>query len=211
MNTPFVKLILGLALATPAATVRAETAYFAGGCFWCVESDMDHVKGVTATTSGYAGGTLTNPTYENHEGHAEAVKVEFDASVISYAELATIFLRSIDVTDPDGQFCDRGPSYRPVVFPDGKAQTKAALKAVREAGKELGVKVAVPIEPFTTFSEAEDYHQDYYLGKKLRLTRFGPVAQSEAYKLYREGCGRDDRVREVWGEKAYQGIEKHSG
>lgn len=199
------------ALAASMHSAHAETAYFAGGCFWCVESDMDHVKGVTYTVSGYAGGTLADPTYENHEGHAEAVKVEFDPKVISYGELAAIFLHSIDVTDPDGQFCDRGPSYRPVLFPLGKDQEKAAVKALKDAGKDLGGEIAVPAEPFTTFHPAEDYHQDYYLGDNLRLTRFGPVAQSEAYKLYRRGCGRDERVKDVWGDKAYQGIEKHPG
>ena len=211
MNTPSLKLLLALGICAPALPADAETAYFAGGCFWCVESDMDHVKGVTSTISGYAGGTLADPTYGNHEGHAEAVKVEFDPKVIGYEELAAIFLRSIDVTDQDGQFCDRGSSYRPVLFPRGKNQENAALKALVDAEKDLGAKLSVPVEPFTTFYPAEDYHQDYYLGQSLRLTRFGPVAQSEAYKLYREGCGRDERVKAVWGDKAYEGIEKHSG
>lgn len=211
MNAPTFKLFLAFAVSASAFPAHAETAYFAGGCFWCVESDMDHVKGVTSTTSGYAGGTMANPTYENHEGHTEAVKVEFDPNVISYGELAAIFLRTIDVTDPDGQFCDQGSSYRPALFPKGKVQEKAAAKALKDAEADLGSKLAVPSEPFTTFYPAEDYHQDYYLGQNLRLTRFGPVAQSKAYKLYREGCGRDERVKAVWGDKAYQGVAKHSG
>ena len=211
MNAPTLKLFLALGLSVMAAPSHAETAYFAGGCFWCVESDMDHVKGVTSTISGYAGGKMADPTYENHEGYTEAVKVEFDPKVISYGELSAIFLRSIDVTDAEGQFCDRGASYRPALFPQGKDQEQAAAKSVQDASADLGAKIAVPVEPFTTFYAAEDYHQDYYLGQKLRLTRFGPVAQSEAYKLYREGCGRDERVKQVWGDKAHMGIEKHSG
>jgi peptide-methionine (S)-S-oxide reductase len=211
MNAPILKLFLALAVSASALPAKAETAYFAGGCFWCVESDMDSVKGVTSTISGYAGGALADPTYQNHEGHAEAVKVEFDPSVVSYSDLTAIFLRSIDVTDAGGQFCDRGSSYRPVLFPQGKEQESAALKALKDAEKDLGSTIAVPSEPFTTFYPAEDYHQDYYLGQSLRLTRFGPVAQSKAYKLYREGCGRDERVKAVWGDKAYMGIEKHSG
>jgi peptide-methionine (S)-S-oxide reductase len=211
MNAPILKLFLVLAVSATAIPAKAETAYFAGGCFWCVESDMDSVKGVTSTVSGYAGGTKPNPTYENHEGYTEAVKVDFDPNIISYGDLTAIFLRTIDVTDPDGQFCDQGSSYRPALFPQGKEQEIAAIKALKDAETDLGGKIAVPTEPFTTFYAAEDYHQNYYLGSNLRLTRFGPVAQSKAYKLYREACGRDERVKAVWGDKAYQGIVKHSG
>jgi peptide-methionine (S)-S-oxide reductase len=188
------------ALAAPAA---AETAVFAGGCFWCVEKDMDHVKGVTKTISGFAGGTADNPTYRSHDGYTEAVKIEFDPNVISYEDLVTRFLRTIDVTDGEGQFCDRGDSYVPAVFVLDEAQSAAAKRAVSEAEKALGQKLAVPVRQHTRFGQAEAYHQDYYLGENRILTRFGYIKQSEAYANYRKGCGRDARVKQVWGKQAY--------
>jgi peptide-methionine (S)-S-oxide reductase len=192
---------LAMGAVIPAAS--AETAIFAGGCFWCVESDMDHVKGVTATISGYAGGTLPNPTYENHEGHIEAVKVEFDPKVVSYDTLVNHFLRTIDVTDDGGQFCDRGHSYITTVFTFGEDQMKVAQQAISRAEKDLGQKVVTPVVAATTFTDAEDYHQNYYLGEDLKLTRFGIIAQNKAYVNYRKGCGRDERVKQVWGDKAF--------
>ncbi len=187
----------------------AETAVFAGGCFWCVESDMDHVKGVTSTTSGYAGGTMENPTYENHDGYTESVKVEFDPAVVPYEKLVSTFLRTIDVTDDGGQFCDRGSSYVSAIFPMDAAQKAAAKKAVAEAEKSLGKKIVTPVTDFTTFTDAEGYHQNYYLGESRVLTRFGYVKQTEAYAGYRKGCGRDAQVKSVWGDQAFQGVEAH--
>ncbi len=185
------------------AHAKTETAIFAGGCFWCVESDMDHVKGVTATTSGYAGGTIKNPDYHNHEGYKEAVKVEFDPDVVSYESLVSHFLRTIDVTDADGQFCDRGDAYTTAIFTYGADQLSVAGAAVKRAEKDLGRPVVTPVTAATTFTDAEDYHQNYYLGQNRVLTRFGYVKQSEAYHGYREGCGRDARVKDVWGPAAY--------
>ncbi|MFN0190650.1 MAG: peptide-methionine (S)-S-oxide reductase MsrA [Aestuariivirga sp.] len=182
---------------------NAETAVFAGGCFWCVESDMDKVKGVTSTTSGYAGGTLKNPTYENHEGHVEAVKVEFDPAIVSYDQLVARFLRTVDVTDDGGQFCDRGFAYTTAVFTFGKAQKASADAAIAAAKKSLEKEIATPVRNFTTFTDAEDYHQNYYKGDDLKLTRFGLIRQSDAYKRYRKACGRDARVKEVWGKEAF--------
>lgn len=187
----------------------AETAVFAGGCFWCVESDMDHVKGVTSTVSGYAGGTMENPTYENHEGYTEAVKLEFDPAVVSYETLVSTFLRTIDVTDAGGQFCDRGSSYVSAIFPIDAKQKAAADKAVAEAEKVLGQKIVTPVVSFTTFGNAEDYHQDYYKGDNRVVTRFGIIKQSDAYARYRKGCGRDAQVKSVWGAEAFKGIEAH--
>lgn len=187
----------------------AETAVFAGGCFWCVESDMDHVKGVTSTVSGYAGGTMENPTYENHEGYTEAVKLEFDPAVVSYETLVATFLRTIDVTDAGGQFCDRGSSYVSAIFPMDAKQKEAAEKAVVEAEKVLGQKIVTPVVSFTTFGNAEDYHQDYYKGDNRVVTRFGIIKQSDAYARYRKGCGRDAQVKSVWGAEAFKGIEAH--
>jgi peptide-methionine (S)-S-oxide reductase len=196
-------LFAATVLCLSALPASAETAIFAGGCFWCVESDMDHVKGVTATVSGYAGGTKANPSYEDHDGYVEAVKVEFDPKVVSYDVLVNHFLRTIDVTDDGGQFCDRGHSYTTAIYTFGDEQKKLADTAVDRAESELGKIVATPVIPATTFTDAEDYHQNYYLGEDLKLTRFGVVKQSKAYKYYREGCGRDARVKAVWGEKAF--------
>jgi peptide-methionine (S)-S-oxide reductase len=198
------KLIFAaLAAVSFASYAQAETAVFAGGCFWCVESDMDHIQGVTSTTSGYAGGTLKNPTYENHEGHVEALKVEFDPKIVSYDTLVARFLRTVDVTDDGGQFCDRGFAYTTAIFTTSAAQKKSADAAIAAAEKSLGQKVVTPVKPFTTFTDAEDYHQDYYLGDSLKLTRFGLINQADAYKRYRKACGRDARVKEVWGKEAF--------
>ena len=186
-----------------APVANAETAIFAGGCFWCVEKDMDHVKGVTSTISGYAGGTTKGPTYRSHEGYTEAVKIEFDPKIISYESLTAHFLRTIDVTDGEGQFCDRGRSYIPALFPTDKKQMSAAAQALKDAEKDLGQKLAVELSDNPSFYDAEDYHQNYYLGTTRTLTRFGYVKQSEAYAGYREGCGRDARVKEVWGKNAH--------
>ncbi len=185
------------------ALAKPDTAVFAGGCFWCVESDFDKVKGVTSTTSGYAGGTMKNPTYRNHEGNQEAVKVEFDNEVVSYADLVARFLRSTDVVDAGGQFCDRGDAYISAIFTMSDEQQKTAEAAKAEAEKALGQKIVTPIKPFTTFGDAEDYHQNYYLGQNRVFTRFGWIKQADAYEKYREGCGRDERVKELWGKAAY--------
>jgi len=194
--------VLALAAATallPLAASRAaaETAIFAGGCFWCVESDMDQVPGVTATVSGYSGGTKRNPTYSDHEGHREVVKVEFDPARISYQQLVATFLRTIDPTDGGGQFCDRGHAYSTAVYAVGEDQLAAARKAKAEAERQLGGKLATEVAAAGPFTEAEDYHQDYY--------RSNPAK----YKYYRFACGRDARVREVWGADAYKGVPSH--
>ena len=185
------------ALPATSFTASAETAIFAGGCFWCVESDMDHVPGVTATISGYSGGTLANPTYQNHEGHREVLKVEFDPAKVSYDQLVSIFLRTIDPTDDGGQFCDRGHAYTTAVYAVGDAQLASATKAKADAEKQLGVKLATEVAPAGAFTDAEDYHQNYY--------KVNPAK----YKYYRFACGRDDRVKEVWGADAYKGVPSH--
>lgn len=196
-------MIIALTLNTHTVIAKTQTAIVAGGCFWCVESDFDKMKGVISTTSGYAGGTIKNPTYRNHEGNQEAVKVEFDPAIIPYEKLIAGFLRTIDVTDAGGQFCDRGDSYISALFPNSPAQKAAAENAIAGASKALGTKVVTPIKPFTTFTDAEDYHQNYYLGENRVLTRFGWIKQSDAYHRYREGCGRDVQVKKVWGAQAY--------
>lgn len=184
------------------ASAKTEKAIVAGGCFWCVESDFESVKGVKSVVSGYTGGSLANPTYENHEGHYEAVEITFDNAKISYGELIGKFLRSVDVTDAGGQFCDRGSAYRTAIFPLNAEQTAAAKAAVAEGEKALGKNIVTPVKPASKFWIAEDYHQDYYKGSNLVLTRAGPKKQSNAYKFYREACGRDARVKQVWGDQA---------
>ena len=194
--------LVGLGLAS-AASAKTEKAIVAGGCFWCVESDFEPVPGVLDVVSGYTGGEMENPTYENHDGHYEAVEITFDSAKISYDDLMAKFLRSVDVTDAGGQFCDRGSAYRTAIFPLNAAQESAAKAAIAEAEAVLGTKVVTPVLPAGKFWIAEAYHQDYYKGTNLVLTRAGPKKQSNAYKFYRKACGRDARVRELWGDQAF--------
>lgn len=198
-------LMTGAAYTVPA---NAETAVFAGGCFWCVESDLEQLPGVRDVVSGYAGGTTQNPTYKNYErgGHREVVQVDFDETKISYVELLAIFLRTVDVTDSGGQFCDRGFGYSTAIHPLSDAQEKAAKQEVAEAEKALGRKVVTPIEDAAIFWPAEDYHQGYYKSNQRTLTRFGYVTRADAYKGYRKACGRDARVKQVWGSEAFKGL-----
>lgn len=163
---------------------RAE-AIFAGGCFWCVESDFEHVDGVLEAISGYTGGALQNPTYENHEGHVEAVRVIYDPGRVSYAQLLHHFWRHHDPLDSGGQFCDRGASYRAAIFVTPE-QRSIAERSLADTRRILGRPIATPILPATRFWPAETYHQGYY--------QRNPVQ----YRFYRWRCGRDQRVEEVW-------------
>lgn len=178
------------------AMAQNETAIFAGGCFWCVESDFDHVDGVVSTVSGYAGGTIDNPTYQNHPDYIEAVKITFDPAVVTYDELLTAFWHSVDATDAGGQFCDRGHSYITTIFADGPEQRAAAVASKQAVAADLQVsgQIVTPIVDATTFYDAEDYHQDYYLKNSVQ------------YNFYRFRCGRNARVDQVWGDKSYLGI-----
>lgn len=167
-----------------------ESAVFAGGCFWCVESDFDKVDGVIETISGYTGGETTNPTYKTHtkQGHFEAVKVKYDPTEVTYSELLDFHLRHIDPTDDGGQFCDRGNSYRTAIFVEDaeqRAEVEAKFAAV-EASGELIAPIVTQILDNAPFYDAEGYHQDYYLKNPAR------------YQVYRRGCGRDKRVKAVW-------------
>ncbi len=177
-----------------AASGRAETAIFAGGCFWCTEADFEKVPGVTAAVSGYTGGTTADPTYDRVSaggtGHYEAVRVTYDPARISYQELARYFVRTVDPTDAGGQFCDRGESYRTAIFAADPAQRAAAQAVLADAGKTLRRPLATPVLPAARFYPAEDYHQDYYKKNELK------------YGFYRSRCGRDARLAEVWGKKA---------
>jgi len=156
--------------------------------------------------SGYTGGKTANPTYKQvtkgGSGHYEAVRIDFDASRVSRETLLAMFLRSIDPTDAGGQFCDRGDSYRSAIFVSNPGEKALAEKVKAKAQSDLGQKIVTPILSVAPFYPAEAYHQDYYKGTKLVITRFGPRKQSKAYKLYRDACGRDQRVHQLWGESA---------
>ncbi len=171
---------------------QTQIAIFAGGCFWCVESDFDKVPGVTETVSGYIGGHLKNPTYEQVSaggtGHTEAVKITFDPKKISYEKLLDIFWRSIDPTTKDRQFCDVGDQYRSGIFHLSSEQKKLAEQSKAELDKNKPFKesIVTEITQATKFYPAEEYHQNYYQKNPLR------------YKYYRYSCGRDKRVTELW-------------
>lgn len=189
--------VAALLLTVPGyAAVAAEpkTAIFAGGCFWCVESDFEKVPGVAGAVSGYIGGTTAKPTYETAAagGHIEAVKVTYDPDKVSYKALLDYFWRHVDVLDGGGQFCDRGNTYRPAIFADGAEQKQAAeaSKAALDASKVFPKPVAVTIEDAALFTPAEEYHQDYYKKNPIR------------YNYYRAGCGRDARIKALWGKDA---------
>jgi peptide-methionine (S)-S-oxide reductase len=178
----------------------------AGGCFWCVEADFESVPGVVEAVSGFAGGTIEAPTYRQvtagGTGHYEVVRLTYDAGVIGYDEILRLFLRSVDVTDAGGQFCDRGPSYRTAIFVDGPGERAIAEAAIAEAEAVLGQAVVTPVLDAAPFWPAEDYHQDFHASDALILTRFGPRRKSVAYALYRDSCGRDARLSELWGDEA---------
>jgi peptide-methionine (S)-S-oxide reductase len=166
---------------------RIETAIFAGGCFWCMEHDMGAIPGVLDVMSGYTGGRLRNPTYHNHEGHYEAVRVRYDANRITYAQLLERYWPLTDPTDNRGQFCDRGASYRPAIFVTEAQRgiAEASLQALRASNRVNG-QIITPILPVSRFTNAEAYHRDY--------ARRNPGQ----YAMYRTACGRDARLRQVW-------------
>lgn len=202
-------LLIGIAVAVGGQGVEAsetETLTVAGGCFWCVEADFEKVQGVSEVVSGFTGGTVANPTYRQvvagNTGHYEAVQIMFDPSVVSRDQLLSMFLRSIDVTDPDGQFCDRGAAYRTAIFVSDDGEKAQAQRALDEAERTLGMNVVTPVLSEGPFYPAGAYHQDYYKSDDLIVTRFGPRKKSTAYSLYRDACRRDERVRELWGSAA---------
>ena len=190
-------------------TLRAQSKdsiILAGGCFWCVEADFEKVNGISEVISGYTGGFVENPTYKQvvkgGTGHYEAVIIHFDPEIITTKNILYKFFRSIDPTDADGQFCDRGHSYKSAIFAKPN-QILIAKNALLEAEAILGEKIVTPILEVSKFFTAEKYHQDYYKGENLVLTRFGPIKQKNAYKRYRSACGRDERLKEVWGKDAF--------
>jgi peptide-methionine (S)-S-oxide reductase len=198
MSFRFVRLIAALALllgaSTPGLALAAplQTAVFSGGCFWCMEHDMKAIPGVVSVVSGYTGGTVDHPTYEEVSsettGHYESVKVTFDPAKIDYGFLLYRYWKLIDPTDNGGQFCDRGPSYRPAIFVANPQQRAIAEKSEADAQKQLKHgKIIVPILPLKTFWPAEAYHRDYAHTHMIE------------YNIYRVGCGRDATLKKVWG------------
>lgn len=178
----------------------------AGGCFWCVEADFERVPGVIEAVSGFTGGDVQNPSYKDvvsgGTGHIEAVQIRFDPAQVSRRELFDLFFRSVDPTDANGQFCDRGYSYTTAIFAGSLEERADAQAAKANAQSELGQTIVTPINDASAFYPADAYHQDYYKQRDLILTRFGPKRKSEAYKAYRNACGRDARVVELWGTNA---------
>ena len=186
-----------LAKAPAAASMKGTAeAVFAGGCFWCLEHDLEHLPGVVDAVSGYSGGSLRNPTYRQVSaggtGHQEAVRVRFDPARLSYATLLRSYWRNVDPFDGGGQFCDRGSSYRPVIFTRGDEQQQQARTSLQAAARELGrpaAAIQVQIRPLQTFWPAEDYHQNYAETNAVK------------YNYYRWACGRDRRLDAVWGQQ----------
>jgi len=202
----FVLILAGMFVATSrpsmSETQQGESAVatFAGGCFWCMEGPFDELEGVVSTTSGYTGGETDNPTYEQVSaggtGHTEAVQVVYDPQAISYRELLDVYWRNTDPTTPDAQFCDHGDQYRPAIFyaDDDQRQVAEASKKDIERTKTFSASIVTEITPATTFYPAEEYHQDFYTKNPIR------------YKIYRWNCGRDARLKELWGS-----VPSHGG
>ena len=188
----------------PATAPQAGTATVAGGCFWCVESDFESVEGVGDVISGFTGGTTPDPEYGASGDHIESVQIPFDDSVIGYREILDLFLRSVDPLDDGGQFCDRGHEYTTAIFVDGPEQRAAAEAAIADAEAELGQEIVTPILDADEFYPVGDYHQDYYKSDdRLAFSSVGlAVPKKVAYERYRQGCGRDARVEQIWGEDA---------
>ena len=186
--------LLAAAVTGTAAQDKAAKAIFAGGCFWCVEADFDKVPGVLSTTSGYIGGTVKNPTYQQVSGgttgHAEAVEVVYDPAKVTYAKLLDTFWRNIDPLAKDKQFCDSGNEYRSAIFYLDDEQKKLAEETKKTVEAKFAPKqVYTQIVKATEFYKAEDYHQDFYKKNESR------------YKFYRWNCGRDQRLEQLWGKK----------
>lgn len=208
MKVQVVRRVLALALvmllgsALPVTAAEMETAVLAGGCFWCLEHDLESLPGVQDAVSGYSGGQVDRPTYRQVSsettGHQEVVQVRFDPAVISYGTLLRSYWRNIDPLDGGGQFCDRGDSYRPVIFTADGAQAREAESSAQAAARELGISrsdIKVELRDAARFWPAEEYHQNY---AELNAVK---------YKFYRFSCGRDRRLDSVWGAKSRQSTQ----
>jgi peptide-methionine (S)-S-oxide reductase len=194
MQNRLILILLALSLGV-AGNALADKAILAGGCFWCMEADFDKLPGVTDVVSGFTGGALEDPTYNgNHEGHYEAVEISYDPQKVNYRQLLDYYWVHIDPFDPGGQFCDRGHSYLSAIFVANDGERKIAEDSKRQVAAQFsGQTVVTPILDATTFypiKGEESYHQDFYKNNPVR------------YKYYRWNCGRDQRLKEIWGTRA---------
>jgi peptide-methionine (S)-S-oxide reductase len=204
-------LTIGLLSATGAQAADTAVAIFAGGCFWSIESDFDHAPGVVSTTSGYIGGHVDNPTYQQvvteTTGHREAVRVEYDPEVTDYQTLVHTFFRLIDPIESRGQFCDYGESYTTAIY-TGSADEAAIAEAEKAlAAEQLGKPIATLVEDAPTFWPAEDYHQDFWKGDEMLQNG---LTRAQHYERYRAGCGKNRQVEAIWGADAFKGLDGHA-
>tara|TARA_B100001287_G_scaffold113957_1_gene95923 strand:- start:253 stop:855 length:603 start_codon:yes stop_codon:yes gene_type:complete len=189
----FLTLLIILSIITNPIQAYSDEIILAGGCFWCLEHDLEYVEGVEFVKSGYSGGNLKNPSYDNHNGHQEVVLVNYDPGVVSLDEILRLYLRNIDPLDGKGQFCDRGDSYKPVIFYQNSIEEKQSNDALLSASIELKVpieEIKVGVKSKNKFWLAEDYHQDFAVNNEFK------------YKFYRYSCGRDKRLNQLWGENS---------
>ena len=186
-------LIIALSIFINPLNAFAEELILAGGCFWCLEHDLESLNGINFVQSGYSGGDLQNPTYENHEGHQEVVWVNYDSKLVTLPKILRLYFRNIDPLDAKGQFCDRGDSYRPVIFFKNEIEKSDATNAIVSASNELRVpleKISVDLKSKGKFWLAEEYHQEFAERNELK------------YKFYRFSCRRDQRLDKLWGDNA---------
>ena len=183
-------LLIILSIITNPTKAYSDEIVLAGGCFWCLEHDLEYLKGVDFVKSGYSGGDLNNPSYQNHNGHQEVVLVNYDPKIVSLDKILRLYLRNIDPLDGRGQFCDRGDSYRPVIFFENSLEENRSNDALISASKELKVpieEIKVEVKSKNKFWLAEDYHQNFAENNEFK------------YKFYRYSCGRDKRLEQLWG------------
>ena len=183
-------LFVSLIFMSSYSYAEEKKVYFAGGCFWCMEESFDQVEGVISTISGYSGGHLKNPKYADvvytDSGHVEAVEITYDSSIIDYKELLNIYWKNIDPFDADGQFCDKGKSYRSVIFFNNQPQKKIINNSFQQLEKKFNKKIVTLVWKFEKFYPAETYHQDYYEKNFVR------------YLLYKKGCQREETLNKIW-------------
>jgi len=192
----FLPLLIILSLMTNPIEAYSDEIILAGGCFWCLEHDLEYLKGVNSVESGYSGGDLNNPSYENHNGHQEVVLVNYDPKTVSLEDILRLYLRNIDPLDGKGQFCDRGDSYRPVMFYQNSIEENQFNDALIAASRELEVpiqEIKVEVKSKKKFWLAEAYHQNFAENNEFK------------YKFYRYSCGRDKRLDQLWGENSKTG------
>tara|TARA_Y100001970_G_scaffold9327_1_gene10880 strand:+ start:18060 stop:18662 length:603 start_codon:yes stop_codon:yes gene_type:complete len=188
-----ISLLIFLSITLSPIATYANEMILAGGCFWCLEHDLEYLNGINNVVSGYSGGVLRNPTYDNHEGHQEVVLINYDESIIDFKDILRLYLRNIDPLDGEGQFCDRGNSYKPVIFFENEEEENKSKTALISASKELVIpleEIKVELKSKSKFWIAEDYHQDFAVNNDLK------------YKFYRYTCGRDQRLNQIWGDNA---------